>query len=146
MKPTAATMRRSLEILGRPEGGLGETGPTVVSPSVSAKARRDVVATLHQLIDTLTELADAAPVTPASSPAQDLPLLLNAVEAGRLLSISRAKVLDLAARGELPSLRIGGSVRIPYESLQTWIAERTNGTSPTSIALPEWAHRWSSES
>jgi excisionase family DNA binding protein len=104
------------------------------------------MATLHQLIDTLIELADAAPVTPASSPSQDLPLLLNAVEAGRLLSISRAKVLDLAAGGEIPSLRIGGSVRIPRDSLQTWIADRTNSTSTTSIPLPEWAHRWSSES
>ena len=146
MKPNAATRRPSLEILGRPEGGLGETGPTFVSPSVSAMAKRDVVATLHQLIDTLTELANAAPFTPASSPSQDLPLLLNAVEAGRLLSISRAKVLDLAARGEIPSLRIGGSVRIPRDSLQTWIAERTNATSPISIPLPEWAHRWSNES
>src|SRR5947208_11773315 len=101
MPPPPPTPRPSLEILGRPEGGLGETGPTVVSPSVSAKARRDVVATLHQLIDTLTELAAAAAVKPASSPSQDQPLLLNAVEAGRLLSISRAKVLDLAARGEI---------------------------------------------
>src|SRR5712691_9795314 len=146
MKPNAATRHASLEILGRPEGGLGETGPTFVSPSISAKARRDVVAKLHQLIDMLTELTDAAPVTLMSSPSQDLPLLLNAVEAGRLLSISRAKVLDLAARGEIPSLRIGGSVRVPRDSLQTWIAERTNATSPTSIPLPEWAHRWSNES
>src|SRR5438132_7712676 len=145
MEPTTATRHPSLEILGRPEGGLGETGPPVVSPSVSAKARRDVVATLHQLIDTLTELAEAAPITPASSPSQDLPLLLNAVEAGRLLSISRAKVLDLAARGEIPSLRIGGSVRIPRDCLQTWIAGRTSSTRTTSIPLPEWAHRWSNE-
>src|SRR5437660_1041889 len=146
MRPAAATRRPSLEILQRPEGGLGETGPTVVSPSVSANAKRDVVATLHQLIDALTDLADIGPVTPTSSPAQDLPLLLNAVEAGRLLSISRAKVLDLAARGEIPSLRIGGSVRIPRDSLQTWIAVRTNTASTTSIPLPEWAHRWSTES
>src|SRR2546430_2612728 len=125
MTPTPTTTRPSLEILGRPEGGLGETGPSVVSPSVSAKARRDVVATLHLLIDTLTELADAAPVTPSSSPSQDLPLLLNAVEAARLLSISRAKVLDLAARGEIPSLRIGGSVRIPRTLLHAWIADNS---------------------
>ena len=122
MKPNAATRRPSLEILGRPEGGLGETGPTVVSPSVSARAKRDVIATLHQLIDALTELADAAPVTPAPSPSQDLPLLLNAVEAGRLLSISRAKVLDMAARGRLPSIRVGGSIRIPRDRLATWIS------------------------
>ena len=88
MKPTAATRHPSLEILGRPEGGLGETGPTVVSPSVSARAKRDIVAMLHQLINTLNDLAEAAPITEVSPPAQDLPLLVNAVEAGRLLSIS----------------------------------------------------------
>src|SRR5438309_12011239 len=106
MRRPSSTQGAAVEIIGRPEGGLGETGPPVVSPSVSAKARRDVVATLHQLIDTLTELAEAAAITPASSPSQDLPLLLNAGEAGRLLSISRAKVLDLAARGGIPSLRV----------------------------------------
>jgi excisionase family DNA binding protein len=50
-----------------------------------------------------------------------LPLLLNAVETGRLLSISRAKVLDLAARGSLPSIRVGGSVRIPRDRLISWM-------------------------
>src|SRR5712691_7824854 len=132
MKPNAATRHASLEILGRPEGGLGETGPTFVSPSISAKARRDVVATLHQLIDMLTELTDAAPVTLMSSPSQDLPLLLNAVEAGRLLSISRAKVLDLAARGQIPCLRVGGSVRIPRDLLLAWIADNSRAASSAS--------------
>lgn len=146
MSHSSAAQRRSLEILRWPEGGAGETRPVVVSPADPTSARRKVVATLHSLIDTLTDLADPAPITPGSIPAQELPLLLNAVEAGRLLSISRAKVLDLAARREIPSLRIRGSVRIPRESLQTWIAERTNSARPTSTALAEWAHRWSNES
>ena len=138
MKSTAATRGPSLEILARPEGGLGETGPTVVSPSASAGAKRDVIATLNQLIDTLTGLADAAPVTPPSSQSQDLPLLLNAVEAGRLLSISRAKVLDLAASGQIPSLRVGGSVRIPRDRLTAWVAEHTNFEPKSTKRLPNW--------
>src|SRR5438132_12428983 len=146
MKPNAATRRPSLEILGRPEGGLGETGPTVVSPSRADAAQRDVLATLHRLIDTLTELANERPREESVAEGCHLPLLLNAVEAGQLLSISRAKVLDLAARGEIPSVRIGGSVRIPRDSLQTWIADRANSTSTTSIPLAAWAHRWSNES
>jgi len=125
---------------------MGETGPAVVSPSVSAQARGDIVAMLNQLIESFTEVSNVAPVAQASSATNNVPLLLDAVEAGRLLSISRTKVLDLAARGEIPSLRIGGSVRIPRDSLQTWIAERTNGRSTTSVPLPEWAHRWSNES
>ena len=146
MTPTPTTTRPSLEILGRPEGGLGETGPTVVSPSVSAKAKRDVVATLHGLIDTLNELADAAPVTQSPSPGRNLPLLLNAVEAGRLLSISRSKVLDLAARGQIPALRIGGSVRIPRDRLVAWITERTQQPTDSSTRLPSWARvDWSGD-
>jgi excisionase family DNA binding protein len=46
------------------------------------------------------------------------------VETARLLSISRAKVLDLAARGQIPSIRIGGSVRIPRDRLTAWIDDR----------------------
>src|SRR5690348_18400566 len=115
MSRSSAAQRRPLEILRRPEGGLGETGPAVVSPSRTASARRDVVETLHQLIDTLTALAADGPADGSLEANQKLPLLLNAVETGKLLSISRAKVLDLAARGELPSVRIGGSVRVPRD-------------------------------
>ena len=141
MRRPSSTQGAAVEIIGRPEGGLGETVPTVVSPSVSAKARRDVVATLHQLIDTLTELAEAAAITPASSPSQDLPLLLNAGEAGRLLSISRAKVLDLAARGQMPCLRVGGSVRIPRDLLLAWIADNSTSGESSVRSAPACAGR-----
>src|SRR5438132_1885049 len=138
MKPNAATRRPSLEILGRPEGGLGETGPTVVSPSRADAAQRDVLATLHRLIDTLTELANERPREESVAEGCHLPLLLNAVEAGQLLSISRAKVLDLAARGEIPSVRIGGSVRIPRDRLTAWIAEQPQVEPKTTRRLPNW--------
>jgi excisionase family DNA binding protein len=129
-----------VEIIGRPEGGLGETGPLVVSPSPTTKARRDVVATLHQLLDTLTELANDVPEATAASPIDNLPLLLNALEAGRLLSISRSKVLDLAARGQIPSIRIGGSVRIPRDLLITWIDGQARDAVGSSVPrIPAWA-------
>ena len=139
MRRTSATQRRPVAIPGRPEGGAGGTGPLVVPPVGPAKARREVVATLHQLIDTLTELGESRGPSNPASPRANLPLLLNAVEAGKLLSISRSKVLDLATRGHLPSLRVGSSVRIPREALVSWIANRTNDvqTSPLSC-VPEW--------
>jgi excisionase family DNA binding protein len=146
MTRSTPTPHRNLETSGRPEGGAGGTGPVVVPPATPAKARRVIFATLRQLIDTLTDLEQESSSEDGGGQRRELPLLLDAVEAARLLSISRAKVLDLAARGEMPSLRIGGSVRIPRDFLQTWIAERTSGTGRTSIPLPEWAHRWSSES
>ena len=145
MAAHSSPKRDKLAIAGRPERGLGETGPVVVSPSGPLPIKRDIAATVHELIDTLLALASVDRAT-APAPTGDLPLLLNAIEAGKLLSISRSKVLDLAARGEIPSLRIGGSVRIPRDSLGTWIAQRTIATSPTSIPPADWAQRWSNES
>jgi excisionase family DNA binding protein len=116
-----------LEILRRPEGGAGETRPVFVSPADPAKATREVVAALQRLIDTLTAIATDRPRDGGPEADQDLPLLLNAVETGKLLSISRAKVLDLAAGGELPSIRVGGSVRIPRDRLVKWIDEHFTG-------------------
>lgn len=135
-----STPDANFEVHGRPRGGLGEPGPSG-SPNTATKARLDVVTTLHQLIDTLTELSNTVPTTPSVAPARDLPLLLDAVEAGKLLTVSRAKVLDLAARGEIPSLRVGGSVRIPRDPLMTWIADNTNPVKTSSpMRLPEWVH------
>lgn len=102
---------------------MGETGPAVVSPSVASKARRDVVATLHELIDKLVELQSLAPKPVDSLP--QLPLLLNAIEAGRLLSVSRSKILELVARGQIPAVRVGASVRIPRDRLVDWIDAQT---------------------
>lgn len=140
MGRSSSTLRPDLGLLGRPEGGAGETGPSV-SPAHAVKARLDVVTTLHQLIDTLTELSKADPVERIAAARSDLPLLLDAIEAGRLLSVSRAKVLDLAARGEIPSLRVGRSVRIPRDPLTAWVAENTAGVkSSTPMRLPNWVH------
>jgi excisionase family DNA binding protein len=125
MGRSSAAERRPLEILRRPEGGAGETRPVFVSPADPAKATREVVATLHELIETLTELANERPRDADTDRDKDRPLLLNAIETGRLLSISRAKVLNMAARGELPSIHVGGSVRIPRDRLVEWIADNS---------------------
>jgi excisionase family DNA binding protein len=56
-------------------------------------------------------------------------LLLRPVEAAEAIGIGRSKVYELLASGELPSIRIGGSVRVPVDALRAWIdrqlAERT---------------------
>ena len=48
-------------------------------------------------------------------------LLLRPAEAAEAIGIGRSKVYELLASGELPSIRIGGSVRIPVAALQAWI-------------------------
>ena len=134
MASHSSPKRHQLAVTGRPEGGLGETGPVVVSPSGPLPIKRDIAATVHELVDTLLALA-SVDRAPAPELTGDLPLLLNAVEAGKLLSISRSKVLDLAARGHLPSLRVGGSVRIPRDQLVEWISRNSTFA----------AQRWSAE-
>jgi excisionase family DNA binding protein len=51
-------------------------------------------------------------------------LLLRPVEAAEAIGIGRSKVYELLASGELPSLRIGGSVRVPVDALKAWIARQ----------------------
>ena len=123
---------------GRPERGSGETGASV-SPASGTRARLGVITTLHELIDTLTELGgeNAASLASASS---DLPLLLDATEASKLLSLSRAKVCDMASRGEIPSFKVGRALRIPRVPLIAWIEQRTrSGPSKEQVRLPDWA-------
>lgn len=52
------------------------------------------------------------------------PLLLRATEVATLLSLSRSKVFELMASGELPSVHIGRAVRVPRVALERWIADR----------------------
>jgi excisionase family DNA binding protein len=146
MARASSTRRDNPEVLRRPGGGLGEPGPSG-SPNSMAKARADVVSTLHQLIDTLNQLSDAASTTQSSSPPPDLPLLLDATEAANVLSLSRAKVCDMASRGELPSVRIGRSLRIPRDPLLAWIEKKsTSAKDPRPVPMPAWTQvDWSLE-
>ena len=62
-------------------------------------------------------------------------LLLRPVEAAEAIGISRSKIYELLASGELPSVRIGASVRVPVEALD----RRTAGHEPlmTAAAVAE---------
>ena len=49
------------------------------------------------------------------------PLLLTIPQVVLALSLSRSKVYDLIARGELPVSRIGRSVRVRSTDLERWV-------------------------
>ena len=53
-------------------------------------------------------------------------LALTADETGQTLGIGRTKTYQLIASGELPSIRIGTSVRVPVAALRTWIKRKSN--------------------
>ena len=52
-------------------------------------------------------------------------MLLKPLEAAQTLGIGRTKIYELIACGEIPSIRIGRSVRVPVYALRKWI-ERQN--------------------
>ena len=52
-------------------------------------------------------------------------LLLRPIEAAEAIGVGRSKVYELLASGELPSIRIGSSVRVPLDGLRAWIAKQT---------------------
>ena len=51
-------------------------------------------------------------------------LLLRPVEAADAIGIGRSKIYELLASGELPSIRVGCSVRVPVDALRAWIARQ----------------------
>lgn len=51
-------------------------------------------------------------------------LLLRPTEAAEAIGICRSKIYELLASRELPSIRIGGSVRVPVDALRAWIARQ----------------------
>lgn len=55
----------------------------------------------------------------------DSPLLLKVKDAAKMLGLSRTKVYEMIASGELPVVRIGTAVRVPRQRLLEWIEENT---------------------
>ena len=50
--------------------------------------------------------------------------MLRPGEVATTLKITRAKVYDMLAAGELPAVRIGKCVRVPAADLERWLAAR----------------------
>jgi excisionase family DNA binding protein len=51
-------------------------------------------------------------------------LLLTVEEAARRLGIGRTLAWQLVRQGELPVVRLGRCVRIPWQALQEWVARQ----------------------
>lgn len=48
-------------------------------------------------------------------------ILIRPAEAAEILGIARSRTYALIASGELPSVRIGKSVRVPLAALHEWV-------------------------
>lgn len=83
---------------------------------------------LEQAIEKLTiEIQRLREAIERQVPGIPLPeaLLLRAPEAAKLLGISRASAYALLASGQLPHVRLGRSIRIPYHALRTFVAQES---------------------
>jgi len=54
-------------------------------------------------------------------------LVLRPAQVGEALGICRSKAYSLIASGEIPSIRIGFSVRVPVDALRRYITENSTG-------------------
>lgn len=50
-------------------------------------------------------------------------LLMRPTEISQALAMSRSKVYELIASGQLPSVRVAGCVRVPVAAFRAWIDE-----------------------
>ena len=57
-------------------------------------------------------------------------LLLRPNEVADALGISRSRAYELISTGEIPSVRLGTSIRVKADSLRDWVARRTSTTAP----------------
>lgn len=62
--------------------------------------------------------------------------LLRIGEVADLLRISRTKVYELVSSGQIPSLHVGRSRRVPIRALAQWIDEQTTRAAPANPPPP----------
>jgi excisionase family DNA binding protein len=51
-------------------------------------------------------------------------ILYRPTEAADLIAVSRARCYELIAQGVIPSIRIGGSIRVPADALRAWVDQQ----------------------
>jgi excisionase family DNA binding protein len=56
-------------------------------------------------------------------------LMLRPVEAADAIGVSRSKMYELLASGQIPKVIVGGCVRVPVEPLREWIAQQVAESS-----------------
>jgi excisionase family DNA binding protein len=57
----------------------------------------------------------------------ETPKTYKVEEVAEMLRCSRGTAYGMAARGEIPTLTFGRSVRVPAEAFDAWMRQRTKG-------------------
>ena len=61
-------------------------------------------------------------------------ILLRPGEAADAIGVSRSRTYELIARGVLPSIRIGSSIRVPADALRAWVERQLANSEPPEAA------------
>lgn len=59
-------------------------------------------------------------------------LAYRVAEFSEAIGVSRSKGYELIARGEVPAIRIGGSLRIPVEAARQWLEHKMSEGAATT--------------
>ncbi len=76
---------------------------------------------LYCMIAALIAASTTSPIATDTA----LPILLYVSEAAKMLALSRARVYQMIASGEVPHVRFGKAVRIPRTALLRYIERQT---------------------
>lgn len=72
-------------------------------------------------------------------------ILMRPTEVAQMLSIGKSTIYELLATGEIPSIRIGRSIRIPVKWLNEWVEKREDteefGDVTLKVGYDEWAKK-----
>lgn len=79
---------------------------------------------MYRLFLLFTVLVLATVASPSATESSQ-PVLLYVSEAAKMLALSRARVYQMVASGELPHVRFGKAVRIPCAALLRYIERQT---------------------
>ncbi len=58
-------------------------------------------------------------------------LLLTPQECSETIQVGRSRMYELLASGDIPSVKIGRSIRIPIDALKKWIEDQQSDLEAT---------------
>ena len=77
------------------------------------------------LVATMPQIVFVRSIQRLSVVPLDMPLMLTIKQASERLSVSRSKLYEFIHSGQIKSVRIGRSIRIPRQELEIFIREHT---------------------
>lgn len=114
------------------------------APASAVDALRQAVAELHAAVELIARENDALRArherAAAASGDGDAPMLLTVSQAADFIGAGKSTAWRMVQRGELPSVKFGGSRRIPRAWLERWV-EALMETAAVEDQGELWARR-----